>query len=133
MCLCRTILKTLTTKTIFNQTSYNVIFNKLNMEFYRFNNSTKHSCIITSNIPNYSYQFILNMWFAKGYSEKKKKTLKSSGIQILRVSFTEKNKYHITNNLPVYGNDSNHKNTYQLLSICLCAWHHSNHFIIFIC
>lgn len=56
------------------------------MEFYKFNNSTKHDYIIVSDIPNYPYQFIFNMWFAKGYSEKR--TLGSSVIQILRVSFT---------------------------------------------
>lgn len=56
------------------------------MEFYKFNNSIKHDYTIVSDIPNYPYQFIFNMWFAKGYSEKR--TLGSGVIQILRVSFT---------------------------------------------
>lgn len=51
------------------------------MEFYKFNNSTKDDYIIVSDIPNYPYQFIFNMGFSKGYSEKR--TLGSSVIQIL--------------------------------------------------
>lgn len=54
-------------------------------------------CIIIFDISNYSYQFIPDLWFVKGYSEQK--TLGSSVIQIDHQLYLEK---QVSDNLPTY-------------------------------